>query len=297
MRKLRIVASVTLACAVVVLLLSFGEARLGNAGGGTGCSPGIGDFRRSLDFPYTIKIAPENRLYIHGYEITGEAHCTWAPGDTMRINGLAVLPTPRSGSGRKVLSEGTLESLYKDVPFIAGLVEAGSTWAAASRLHSEKKSQLCLEAGNRYWDVLERTGSDELAARVVLDSLESDLLDPDYQPTVRNRTLLWKVRGRPEESFMMSERPDFEAATRGRGIPSERGARSQLTTFARMLESERKLWVIVVRGSSETLLGGSNAEKALRQIEEALQTGRVPTGPLSQHSVEEILTRRGAGAR
>jgi len=291
-RRRTIAASATLALVVVALLLVFDGARFGNARGGNGCSAEQEDLGQYLEFPYTIKIAPENRLYVHGHEITGEAVCTWAPGDTMRINGLAVLPTPRSPE--KVIPEERLEEVYKGVPFVRLLVEGGSTWAEAVEAFSEKIDQLYLEAGNRYWDVLERTGSDELAVEAVLDSLDHALLDPESEPRVVNRRLMLDYTGLGREAFDMRTRPDFTRWRTVSRIASEAEARAKLTLWAANLCSVKKPWVVIIRSGGETLVGGEDQARAARkEIDRALETGVVEPEMLSKQALEEILSRRG----
>ncbi len=130
-------------------------------------------------FPYTVAIAEGNHLFVMGHHFTGVVAFTWEPGDSVRVVGMAVYPIPKAQP--KQISEERLEKLYGNVPFLKALVEQGSTWKEAAHLYSVRQTSLELDAMRMYFRKLESTGSPEAATRIVLDSLDRSIFDPDFE--------------------------------------------------------------------------------------------------------------------
>ena len=47
-----------------------------------------------IEFPYVLRIAEGNVLFVHGHEYRDSVIFTYEPGDSLRMEGMAILPPP-----------------------------------------------------------------------------------------------------------------------------------------------------------------------------------------------------------
>ncbi len=272
---------------VMVFVACFFLVTLGLLLGGVSCA----DKETALQSPCTIKIAPGNYLFVAGHEFHGEVVCTWAAGDTLRIEGIPVLP-------RRIppftLSETRLEEIYGKVPYVLDLVQKGTTWHEAVDQYHQETRKVELTARRVYWRVRETSGSGKLASQAVLDSLDRSLIDPSVEPTAGYSEISFKWAGLPGTgSFLFGSTPPPPDSLRGRPWTlTEKRASEFLSTLAMDLGNDPGPVMIVLAPGGLTLVGKA-VEKALSQIE-AAEKGESAKGPLHDKEMEAIIAvRRG----
>lgn len=273
-----------------------------------------------VEFPYEIEIAPQNVLFVDGYEFHGKVTCTWEPGDSLRIEGIPILPrrprprelypseervqkkwanepfvrqcVEKGMTWHEAVREYELSERYGQVPFVKQLVEQGRTWAAAVHEYNKRIEEITSASNRAYWKVLLSTGSKELAAQAALDSLERTFVDPSFEPKASAYGMVVKFQGYPvPHSIAFSEKPPWE-------MPSleelQRVTRKKASDVARRLQrylSQTGTQALMV-GSGHLELGGGVVEEAMRQIEEG-RKGRLVEGPLDERELKLILLRKG----
>jgi hypothetical protein len=251
------------------------------------------DGKELVEFPYVIKIAPKNILFVDGHEFHGEVLCTWEPGDSLRIEGIPVLPRrPPPIPGQPKRTEEDFRRQYGEVPVVLELVEAGATWREAAKAYSRRIEKFVDDAKRAYWKVLEATGSEELAVQAVLDSVDRTLLDPSEEPRVFPSGMGFRLQGRRGGySVAFGEKPPWEMPTLEEIQKVTHEKASEYTRgVARHLGNTRTA-CLEVPAAGLTVLGRGVVKRALRQIEEA-EKGNMVDGPLPERELKLILMVR-----
>ena len=97
--------------------------------------------RALVTLPLEFEVHPANRLYLFGERVYS-VRLTAEPGDSLRLNGVAILPLSKKGmfpEGK--LTEVTYLRLYGEVPLVRKLMASGSTAAeAAEEYLAERKA-------------------------------------------------------------------------------------------------------------------------------------------------------------
>ena len=253
--------------------------------------------KESVEFPYAVRIAPQNMLFVDGHEFHGEVVFSWEPGDSLRIEGIPVLPRrPLPEALRQPeLSEEFLRRRYRRVPFVMERVEQGRTWGEAVSEYRPVKSAICREIDETYWRLVESTGSHDAAALALLDSLDRGIVDLLVDPQVFSWGMNVLLKG---DSAMVSvafgdeppwERPtleDIQRVTYEKASDFTRG-------MARNLSDITVTCLVVAPGRTD--FGRGVVNRALKQIEEA-EKGNMVEGPLPERELMLILMVRGVNS-
>jgi hypothetical protein len=141
---------------------------------------GCGEEGEDIEFPYLLKVAAGNALIAHGHVFQSDVWCRWGPDDTLRIEGLAVLPSPVHPM--PPLSEARLCSLYNEVPFVQGLIATGHTWRDAADAYNRRRAAFEESLQVAYWRTLTATGSEDSAVEAMKEAMDWDLVDPSVEP-------------------------------------------------------------------------------------------------------------------
>jgi hypothetical protein len=274
-----------------------------------------------VEFPHTIEIAPGNYLFVDGHEFHGEVVCTWEPGDSVRIEGIPVLPSrpmPRKEPSeaelmgkygddafmlervdggmtwKEALREKELWKSYRWNPYISERVDEGMTWDEAVGEYFRRMEETGDLANRAYWKVLEATGSKEKAAAAALDSLDRTVLDPSFEPRVATTGMALRFVGQEELQMAFTYKPPWEMPTLEelRKVTPKK-ARGLARSVARTLGRPKGTWMKVISSQvGEMTFAGRAVSKALKQIEEG-EKGRLTTGPLPERELKLILSVRG----
>jgi hypothetical protein len=247
-----------------------------------------------MEFPYILRIAEGNVLFAHGYEYRDSVAFTYEPGDSLRIEGMAILPSPPFPS--EPMSEENLAKTYARVPFIVERVEEGLTWREASEEWYKERAKILLAMKQVYWGVLDSTGSHDKASAAALAALDRSLLDPDKEPTVGRTIARIPWEGSIGEFANMVRHPKGEKRSRYPEVTLER-ATGYAAGIIKCLDGTYGVpWVVVLERRGRKRLAGGEAEEALQQIELAWR-GDFIKGPLDKTALKEILSRIGGERR
>jgi hypothetical protein len=241
----------------------------------------------SLEFPYLLRIAPGNVLFVYGHEFRGDVVISWDPADSLRIGGLPVHPRPALPPA--VLPEERLAEVFGDVPFVADMVQEGSTWNDAVLAWDREAARIRNKIYRTYRTVLDSTGSRKAAEAAVLQNLDRSLFEPGIEPKFGVNDVKIKWAGL-SYCYVGLEAPIGSGSER-RFTPKEKGL-GYIRNLIKSLDGRRgRGWLWVVNRSGDTALTGAVYEEALRQIEEA-EKGNLIEGPLDEDEVREIIDKK-----
>jgi len=273
-----------------------------------------------VEFPYTLEIAPGNYLFVDGHEFHGEVVCTWEVGDSVRIEGIPVLPSrpvPRKERSeaelmekyggdafmlervdegmtwKEALREKELWTSYRWNPYIVERVEEGMTWEEAVSEYFRRMEETGDLANRAYWKVLEATGSKEKAAAAALDSLDRTLLDPTFEPRVSTTGMALRFMGQEELGISFTYKPPWEMPTleeRQRVTPKK--ASYIIRSISSCASQTRTACMQLVSRTAHISLYGGSVAKAVKQIAES-KGGTISDGPIPEREMRRILSARG----
>ena len=138
----------------------------------------------------------------------------WAPGDTFRVNGLALLPKPLTAPVQR--SDAMLELMWGKVPFVQQLVESGLTLRDAARTFGDSLDALSTvwhsrwQAGLRSGvelDVLAHDVTEEISAHPFVDPTSGsyELAPPSpASGRIEGATVRYRFFGLSHETFRLS---------------------------------------------------------------------------------------------
>ncbi|MFH1312368.1 MAG: hypothetical protein ABIJ00_03995, partial [Candidatus Eisenbacteria bacterium] len=244
-----------------------------------------------IELPYRMRISPGNVLFVQGREYRSDVSITWEPGDSVRINGLAVFPVPKPPP--KQIPENDLENTYGAVPFIVDLVEQGETWREAAHQYNSRRRAFDDKALRVYGSVFEITGSKDVATEAVVDSMDRLLLDPAFEIRHGDATVVVKWDGLPwEASYYLHENYlQSKVVAEPRELVGKEEVIAFIQSIAKRLEGRGGgTWMEVI-STSHITFGGRKVQEALDQIEDAVQ-GKPSDGPIPDSEVELIVGMR-----
>ncbi|MFH1311654.1 MAG: hypothetical protein ABIJ00_00350 [Candidatus Eisenbacteria bacterium] len=242
----------------------------------------------SIEFPYVLKIAPGNVLVVYGHVIRNEVLVTWEPGDSLRVEGLPILPKP--SVPRIVLSEHGLAKTYGRVDYVRERVDSGYTWRQATDASFQKRHEEIQSARAVYATVIDSTGSHEKAARAVSNSFDRSLLRPGYEPvvTLTHTSVEW------QGGFTDHDMPELEF---NRGNPDFKEIFKKTTEEGRACFKTRQLvwWlggpgicVVMENPGGMRASCGDSARRAVAQIE-AAEMGSIKEGRIDETDLRRII--------
>jgi len=274
--RLWVIGIVFILCLVLPVLV---------AGGADSCK--VVDFATKIEFPYRFRMVPNHVLIVQGRHIEGDVELDWEPGDSLRIDGVAVIPFPPSKP--REYSEEELRRVYGEVPFVLERVRAGSTWAVAVKEYNDTRTRIVGRVRRRYWAVRDSTGSHGKAMRAALASLDRSLLDPEVEPRSTGNGILLKWAGLPGSEIIMHVNKRPQPKPRGRKELSEAEAQHWAKLIIRRLAPENETpMVVAISRKGVFFFDSEDSRKAIRQLEEA-RRGVISEGPLPEYVMEEIL--------
>lgn len=263
---------------VIAVVISLAGVVAGNGPGG------------EVEFPYLLKIAPGNVLLVHGHEFQDEVLITWDLGDSLRIEGMAILPTPPVAP--RLIDEERLADLYSGSPFVTALVESGATWAEASDEYCREQSAVLTAVADLYWSSLDSTGSHDRAISEATRSLESPVLDPGFEPVASRSSILIRWDDQSTELVFLKRRPPDTSSRQIQEISASR-AEGETRTLASLLSVDRTgTTIVVISPRVYSIWSGEKATRALGQLEEA-RNGRKALGPIDDTELDRIIRAHG----
>ena len=242
-----------------------------------------------IEFPYVLRIAEGNVLVVHGRVFRDSVTFTWAPDDSLRIEGLAVMPAPAMPP--KTYTEERLAEVYGDVPFIVDLVDKGYTWDAAVQQYDVKILQIRSWMLATYRAVLDSTGSHEKARKAVLDSVDRSLFKDETALRITESSIWATWEGTGTERISLKEPEPFTPPPEEIPSPKEKAIRYTVSASRWLDRPGATPWVAVVDRRGIRGMSGSNAYEAIDQIENAGR-GEFVDGPLDEFTLEEIILER-----
>jgi len=251
--------------------------------------------RALVSLPCEFSIPPQNRLYVYGERIT-DAVLTLSPGDSLRVNGIAVKPL-RPGPPQSRPSDEALEALYGEVPtFRASLASGKPPWEAAKDF-LRKSGALKTRIRRAYSEALRSDMSEETALPHVLErllALDTDSLlnwDENIRVDGRMIRLYWRGwKGGAGADWVSFE----EDRSRYVGLPSpEARVREQIhfatTLYDRVYRDNGPCWYFITHGGTVMARGNHNVGIVEGQLEHARTTNEIIEGPLPKGTVARIL--------
>jgi hypothetical protein len=274
-----------------------------------------------VEFPYTVEIAPGNYLFVDGHEFHGEVVCTWEAGDSVRIEGIPVLPSrpvprrerseselmekygddafmlERVGEGmmwKEALREKELMQRYRGVPFVEKEVDKGATWHEAVNAYNREVDKVIDGVDMAYWEALVAGGSKTEAMQAALDSLDRSLLDPAAEVKASESGMSIQFEGRPGRiSFFFPDKPPWEMPTLEelqRVTPKK--ASYIIRSISSCTSQTRTACMQLVSRTAHISLYGGSVTKAVKQIAES-KGGTISDGPIPEREMKRILSARG----
>ncbi len=267
---------------VIAVVISLAGVAAGNGSG------------EEIEFPYLLKIAPGNVLIVHGHDFRDEVWITWEPGDSLRVEGLPILPLPPVP--RKVLSERGLAEVYGTVEHVRDLVDSGYTWRQATQAYLRERSDVRRSMVHLYEAVLDSTGSTDKAAGAVAEFSDRSLLEPGTKPVVTRTSIIVSWQGSVTEHIMLKpasgqERTEFPE------VSEEDQAKIKTRDLAAWLDGRRTGTYVVLKSHRGTnVFAGDAARSAIDQIEKAKE-GNIGEGPVDKRELERVIEMQGGGPR
>ena len=275
------------ACLVAALLAASAGVALSN------------DLQEEITFPYLLKMAPGNVLVVHGHDFTGEVWLTYAPGDSLRVDGLPVYPPPRIPP--KVLSEAGLAGTYGRVDYVRQLVDSGYTWRRATEDYKRRRRKATADAVTLYRSVMDSTGDTRQAAAAVADSFDCTLLEPGTVPRISESRMVVHWQGCLEEYIWL--RPINDPGEEGPRLllPVEKTeaekARGRAQVLIHFLSGSRKCPLFFNQTpGGYGIWTGERYDQAVAQLEEA-KRGNIIEGPMKERDLRRVIEAQGGDRR
>lgn len=90
-------------------------------------------------FPYQVVMALQNLLIVDGYELRGGVVFTWQEGDSLRVNGIPILPARRSPFGpTKEKDEERVMGFLMRIPFAKVMFDSGKGVWEVSEIYERR---------------------------------------------------------------------------------------------------------------------------------------------------------------
>jgi hypothetical protein len=241
--------------------------------------------RPDIEFPYVLRIAEGNVLVVHGHVFRDSVVFTWRPDDSLRIEGMAVMPAPPVPP--KTFTEEELSESSRNVPFIADRVKQGSTWREARNEFRRACLQVESEMLETYWAVMDSTGSPELARQAVLGSVDPSLFADGTVPRITQSSIRVTWQNHMTQRIPLGKREPFRPPDDEVPSPKEKAVRYTVSASRWLDRQGATPWVAVVDRRGIAGMSGSEAFEAIHQIEMAGH-GQFVEGPLDEFTLEEI---------
>jgi len=265
--------------------------------------PASGD-TLSVTFPVEFDVLPHNRLYVRGERLT-RVQLTTAPGDTLFLNGVPVMPFGRCPEVPVVFTEEMYLRLYGDVPYVQRLMNSrGMSASAAFECFVVAMDSLRLVTARVYQEARDRgaTRSEATAAAIEeMPALDKHGLVNWQAPIVAGSgsvRLRWNGQsGQRAFGFAgYSTSQDTTGVDTDRrsaaAMPSEREkAGYAVRLYDAMTYAPEPLWRVITCGGWSQWGGFERAERAERVLEAARSFAEYEEGVLSRLAVTEIVGR------
>lgn len=248
-----------------------------------------------IEFPYQVVMAPQNLLIVDGYELRGKVVFTWEEGDSLRVNGIPIVPSRlspfRPPPEEEMRKKAWWREKLMELPYVAELVRSGKTVEEASEIYDRRCENAVDSVIAAYWRKYLATGSTDSGVAAAWGALDTVLFDPS-QTKIFPSGLVTKFKGRQYDfTIAFRDKPPWEYPSREE---MSRFTYEKACYHVRSLRMDLKTsdtQVLVVNGSYR-VMGGRVVDEAVAQIEAGLK-GRYIKGPLSEEDVRWVLLRRG----
>ncbi|MFH1866351.1 MAG: hypothetical protein ABIK85_10755 [Candidatus Eisenbacteria bacterium] len=249
--------------------------------------------RALVTLPLEFEVPPENRLYLNGERIHF-VRLTADPGDSLRLNGVPIIPWRKKPPVPEEHSEEQWLQVYGKVPFVEDLLVGGMSGSEAGRVYEQELRHIRAGLLRAYEEAREegsdRTDAVEVAFSELRDIDTQNLVDWDTgaEATPTGIDLHWK--GLPGLNALYLGDP----AERDDSPPTEDEKRLRATMiYERLAVLPGPCWYVIGEGFVATIYGQSNVAEAMEQVETARNTGTVAEGWLPADAVRRILECEG----
>ena len=243
--------------------------------------------------PLEFDVPPGNRLYLDGERIY-HVQITTAAGDTLYLNGVAILPVatrkfPRAAAPTD--SDEECVRLYGDVPYVQALVDSGMTPSQATAKFFGEQSRIWGELNEAYEEARSAGADIAAAGRAAFARLREvdreSLVDWGRRPEVAQNCigLFWKgMRGGEDRN--LGEAP---ALAKPR-MPSEGEKQYKATMIYEALALRRPCWCLIGAGGFRIYSGEEDISRMQSELDAVLHAKELrPVYLLDEPIVREIL--------
>lgn len=248
--------------------------------------------RALVTLPAEFDILPSNRLYLDGVLIE-HATLTTAEGDSLYLNGVAILPhrpCPKSPP----LPEETYAQIYGSVPFVQRLMESGASAREAGDAYVAEQKRIGGKLYELYVAARESGKSEDVAGAEAFAALRnidvSGLIDWDGEVRQSGNSIIvsWKGMIGEEELILLDPGPEVSR------MPDEMAKRLLATRLYELLgRGGAPCWYVVTCGGTSIAVGTDHVARMEAHLLEVLSTGVATDGALSRRAAREILEREG----
>jgi len=242
-------------------------------------------------FPFEFEIPESNRLYLLGERIR-TARFTSAPGGTLYLNGIAVMPRFKCKPDTVRLTDEQYARLYGDVPYFRQLLSQGATPAQAGRAYNAARERLVSTLRSVYRQA-RATGSDmnassQAAHEALLDLDTLGLVDRERSTHSSWNYVFLSWAGMPGEEGI--EFGDEVLGPTQRPMPTEEQKARHVLQMHRLLGTRStSIWYIITCGGMAQFGDPKAVAEAQRQLDLARATGEITRGMLSPGTIKEII--------
>lgn len=248
----------------------------------------------ALPLPCEFEVRPENRLYVYDHRVTAGV-LSLAPGDSLRINGVPVMPTlPKPAVEAERLSDERLTEVYGRVPLFQELVQSGLSVDMATREYFRANQRLWWRAHRAYEDARAEGAGLSEAYHAVLDKIdeldEKDLVS-ESRMTSSGGGIELRWRGMCGWELLNFE---FGRDT----LNSPEAMENERRWFAgklydEMCVQEGPRWCVITPWGELFITLAKRVEVAREQLRLARETGEITRGPLTERSIRNIIYNEG----
>jgi len=240
--------------------------------------------------PFEFEVPEQNRLYLLGERVRS-VRFTLVPGDTLFLNGLALMPRFRCKPYVVEITDEQNMRTYRDAPYFQQLLSSGMTPKQAGTAYCDATQRLRTSLNSVYLESLasglDRTASC-LTARDALPDLDTlGLVDREQDVVATWNELSLRWAGMPcGEAIQFG---NWDAQDTEPTMPSDARKAQEVRTLHRVLTSSGPVWYIVSCGSDMQFGGADATWRAARQLELAGTTGEATEGILAPVVIAEIV--------
>jgi hypothetical protein len=242
-------------------------------------------------FPFEFEIPEHKTLYLLGERIR-TARFTSAPGGTLYLNGIAVMPRFKCKPDTIHLTDEQYLRLYGNAPYFQELLSRGATPTLAGRAYIDARGCLRSALSSVYREAraagLDMTESSRAAHRALGDLDTLGLVDHE-----RPSHSSWNWLSLTWAGMMSEDAIQFGDWVPPATVPSmpteEQKARHVLQMHRLLGTGSSSIWYIIDCSGTAQFGTPESVAQAQRQLDLARATGEITSGILSPGTIKEIV--------